>query len=70
MVHRLPNDREPGSGASPSSDRGIGDSVSLNRRDCVRLGAAAVGLAGLGTNAAASSGSETEFVTDFGEYGR
>lgn len=69
MAHRHSNNRESGSDAASSSDRGIGGTASLNRRDYVRLGAAAVGLAGLGTSAATSS-AQTQFATTFQEYGQ
>lgn len=69
MAHRLTDDQGSGSTGSPLNDQGIAGNASLKRRDYVRLGAAAVGLAsGLGGGLVASSNAEKEFLTDFEEY--
>lgn len=68
MAHRLTSKQESGSAGSSHNDQAIAGKSHLNRRDYVRLGAAAVGLSAIGGSIAASSDAGSTFVTDFQEY--
>lgn len=69
MAHRLTDDQGSDSSVHTLNDQGIAGNVSLKRRDCVRFGAAALGIAsGLGGGLVASSTADKEYLTDFAEY--